>query len=55
MTKPETVRLTLVLVVLLGVFVLAVLAPSRSYRLKLGEFVYEPAGVNAPSGTSIGN
>lgn len=49
MTKIETLRLALILVVLLGVFVLAVLAPFRSYRLKLGDFVYEPASVAAPS------
>lgn len=44
MTKVESLRLALILVVLLGIFVLAVLAPYRNYRLRLGDFVYEPAG-----------
>lgn len=53
MTKIETLRIALVLLLLLGLFVLAALAPLRSYRLKVGEFVYEPAVATAPVAEEI--
>lgn len=47
----EVVRLATVLLVLVGVFILALRAPESGYRLRIGELVYEPARAQFEAGT----